>query len=121
MKYFLLWFACFLVILGSGNLYCQSNILPGEYSAGIATDGWTLHQGSGMRVYSLFVLFEKPFDTVPTVSITITGIDASKDFNLRYRVKVERITTAGMLIKISTWEDTKLYLIEGQWRAIERR
>ena len=112
--------AVFISLL-STIVIAQSNILSGDFSVGTQTEGWTLDKGSDTRVFTIFVLFEVPFETAPDVSISVLGIDSDKDANLRYKVKIEKVTTAGMTIKISTWADSKLYLVEGKWKAIERQ
>ncbi len=90
----------------------------GQFDLSAQTEGWTLHQGEGTRYYQLIITFDKPFESAPTVTYGITGFDASTEKNLRLNVKVEKVTITGFVIRISTWQDSKVFSVSGNWLAI---
>jgi hypothetical protein len=64
------------------------------------------------------VLFDRAFSHPPIVQLSLVGIDASKDDNLRLRLRAEDITAQGFTLLAETWLNTKLWSIEVSWLAI---
>lgn len=117
MKNLLLTAVLFLLFGFVSNLSAQQ-VLGGTFEANSSVSGFTLDKNSGDRFYSTYVSFEKGFDTMPTIMLTVTKLEAGKDTNLRYQVSAEAVSRDGFTIKIKTWSDTKIYNIGGNWAAI---
>ncbi|XP_059143538.1 uncharacterized protein LOC131930890 [Physella acuta] len=65
------------------------------------------------------IKFAKPYGTPPTVVLHLEALDANKDTNLRYSVRVGQITTTGAEIILSTWANTLIYGAYVRWYAFE--
>eukprot|EP00118_Oscarella_pearsei_P011223 m.73670 g.73670 ORF g.73670 m.73670 type:complete len:200 (+) comp35855_c0_seq5:473-1072(+) len=63
------------------------------------------------------VKFKKAFPSNPTVTLGITNLDASKDFNVRIAVRPTKITKYGFQAYIVTWADSILYGVTLSWIA----
>jgi H-type lectin domain len=81
-------------------------------------EGWTLLEGSGLRHYRHVVEFERHFSGPPVVQLGVVGVDASKDDNLRLRVRAEDITPTGFTIMVATWLNTQLWAVDVSWLAV---
>ena len=94
-------------------------IQKGDFSADTSSEGWSLGSGNGPRTHIVFVTFEKPFETVPTVMVTLTGYDASvaKDGAVRLTLKTEKVSREGFVIKVQTWADCHVGAVNGSWMA----
>ena len=114
----LMMISALLVLMLSGVALGQ-NILKGDFSADINAEGWSLGSGSGPRSHIIFVTFEKPFDTAPTIVLTLSGYDAStgKDGTVRVSVKAEKVSRDGFVIKVQTWADSRVGAVYGSWMA----
>lgn len=95
----------------------QAKVATGKYSANSASQGYTLAKNSGERSHSIEITFPKPFDTKPSVIVTVTMVDADKGSNVRYSVEPASISRDGFTVKISTWGDTHIYGVGGSWIA----
>lgn len=82
-------------------------------------DGWTLEQGTGERSYWTRVLFERPFLSAPFVTVCLSGIDASKDSNLRLVMEPHDITQFGFELELRTWSDSSISYAAVTWMALE--
>ena len=80
--------------------------------------GFTLHEGVGPRTHGQAVVFERPFSAPPVVQLGVVGVDASKDHNLRLRVRAVDITANGFTIVVETWLHTQLWNVDVSWLAI---
>jgi hypothetical protein len=81
-------------------------------------EGFTLHDGVGPRTHGQPVVFERPFSAPPVVQLGVVGVDASKDHNLRVRVRAEDITANGFTIVVETWLHSQLWSVDVSWLAI---
>lgn len=93
------------------------SVQSGTWSITPATSGYTLDKGTGERTMTIDIDFNKPFDTKPNVVLSVTQIDADKDFNQRFNIEAMSISRDGFTIKIRTWADSKVYSISGFWVA----
>ncbi len=91
----------------------------GDFSANVNTEGWSLNAGSGTRTHMIVVKFVKPFTKVPTVVLSVTTYDcgAGQDGNVRVSAKAEQVGRESFTLKISTWGDSRVAGIEGNWFA----
>ncbi len=92
----------------------------GSFASNYASEDWILNKGEGPRVCKLYIQFDTPFLSAPTVVVNLTGVDAPNDHGLRVSVKVDKVSVTGFLLKIETWEDSRLNGVEGTWFAISK-
>ena len=92
----------------------------GTFSSNYTSEDWILHKGEGPRACKIFIQFDTPFITAPTVLVNLTGIDAPNDHGLRVALKVDKVSVSGFLLKVETWEDSRLNGVEGSWLAISK-
>ncbi len=104
------------MLAGCSTMFSQS-IAHGQFTAGPETEGWNLNDGTGQRSVQIMVLFDKPFESAPTVTLGITGFDISNEKGVRLSVKVEKVTIAGFVIRVTTWADSKIFSVSGDWFA----
>lgn len=96
----------------------QVQVLSGTWKANsTSTPSYTLHENEGERSVVISVPFLKPFETTPSVILSVNKLDAEAVTNVRYSVKALTVTRDGFTIQISTWAETKLYGISGYWLA----
>ena len=76
---------------------------------------WT---GSGDRAVTVYVKFAHPKDGVPKVSAALGAIDAGNGHNMRVALAVQDIDERGFNLVASTWGDTQLAQVNGNWIAI---
>ena len=105
------------MLAGASTLFAQT-IAHGQFSAGSVTEGWTLSDGTGVRSAQIMVLFDKPFESAPTVTLGVTGFDISNEKGIRMTVKVENVSIAGFVIRVTTWADSRISSVSGDWFAI---
>ena len=94
------------------------SLLSAVGSMGSSGEGWSLHEGEGERRFAQQIVFERPFSSPPVVQIGVVGFDASKDHNLRLRVRAEQITAAGFTIIVETWLHSQVWSVDLSWLAI---
>ena len=92
----------------------------GNCASNYASEDWILHKGDGPRVCKVFIHFDTPFLSAPTVVVNLTGVDAPTDHGLRVSLKVDKVSVTGFLLRIETWEDSKINGVEGTWFAISK-
>ncbi|MFO7446546.1 MAG: H-type lectin domain-containing protein [Ignavibacteriaceae bacterium] len=95
----------------------QDGVQSGKFAVNTATASYNLHKNSGDRSVTIEISFTKPFDIKPTVVLSVTQLDADKDTNVRYSVDASSVSRDGFTIKVSTWADSKIYGLSGQWIA----
>lgn len=85
---------------------------------GSLNEGWSLLGGSGDRAYRHVVSFARPFSAPPVVHLAVVGFDASKQDNLRLRVRAESVDAHGFTIVVETWLHTQIWSVDVSWLAI---
>ena len=85
--------------------------------------GWTLldsdeGDGEAPRSFRYAVSFAAPFSAPPVVQLGVVGLDASKDDNLRLKVRAEAISRTGFTVLVETWLHTRLWSVDVSWLAI---
>jgi H-type lectin domain len=93
-------------------------LLSAVVPLGSLLEGWTLLDGSGARSFRHAVTFEHAFSAPPVVQLSVVGLDASKDDNLRLRVRAEAISARGFTLLVETWLHTKIWGVDVSWLAI---
>ncbi len=111
--------AVFIVLFLSlpTSTFSQSKFVTGKYTANTNNSGFTLDKNTGPRTYSMEVNFLNPFESRPEVIVTVSILDADKATNVRYNVEATAISRDGFTIKITTWDDSKIFGIGGNWIA----
>jgi hypothetical protein len=91
----------------------------GTFAADLTAEGWALNGGSGRRTHILFIRFARPFAVRPAVLLSLSGIDggAGSDGNVRVAVDAENVTREGFVLTITTWADSRVTGVSGQWLA----
>jgi len=107
----------FAVCLTFVSVFAQSGIQSGKFTANASTEGYTLNKNSGDRSVSIEIAFPKPCETKPVIVLSVTSIDADKSTNVRYSVEAVSVSRDGFTIKVSTWSDSKIHGVTGQWIA----
>lgn len=92
----------------------------GTFASNSTSEDWQLHKGDGPRMCKLFIQFDTPFLSAPTVLVNLTGVDAPTDHGLRISLKVDKVTVGGFLLKVETWDESRINGIEGTWFAISK-
>jgi hypothetical protein len=98
-------------------------MMKGDFSANVNSEGWNLNGGSGNRVHMVFVKFAKAFAKEPMVMVSLTSYDGApgKDGNVRVGVKADQITREGFTVKVTTWGDSRVAGVEGNWIAFTNK
>jgi hypothetical protein len=112
-------FAIFVIIF-AGSLTVtspQSKFVTGKYAVNTNSSNFTLDKNTGPRSYLQEVNFLNPFESRPEVIVTVSTLDADKDSNVRFTVEATGISRDGFTIKVTTWGDTKIFGIGGNWIA----
>ena len=81
------------------------------------TDGemWT---GEGPREIRRRVTFSEPYDSPPSVMVSLSMWDFAHAANVRADISAETIDRAGFDIVFRTWGDTRIARVRVAWRAI---
>lgn len=112
-------FAIFVVIFAGSltSTLSQSSFVTGKYEVNVNSSGFTLDENSGQRSYLQEVNFLNPFESRPEVIVTLSMLDADSKTNVRLNVEATAISRDGFTVKITTWGDTKLFGVGGNWIA----
>lgn len=73
--------------------------------------------GEGARQVEVLVTFERPFSSPPIVQVSLNGIDAAHEQNLRLYVTAEKITKSSFRVVAKTWSDTRIARLGVSWMA----
>jgi len=111
---------CMMLVVASTASAQKLTFQKGSFSPNYTTEDWNIDKGDGPRSCKVFVQFDNPFLSAPTVLVNLTGIDAPTDHNLRVSLKVEKVSVSGFLLRIETWQDSHINAIEGTWFAISK-
>ena len=120
MKISKLVFVIFVLLVGSNLLFAQK-IETGKFSFDNTMQNYSLDKQSGDRSMTVYVNFENGFDKKPKVILSVTNLDANTQTNIRYNVEALSVSRDGFSVKVSTWSDTKIMGISGDWLAISEK
>jgi hypothetical protein len=103
----------------------MSNLVPFRLLSSVASlnhtlEGWTLlAEGTQeKRFFCHYVPFETPFARAPLVQLSIVGVDASNEDNLRLKVRAIDINQLGFTIEAETWFNSRIWSLDISWLAI---
>lgn len=97
----------------------RNSIQGGKIEIFSSEEGWSLSEGNGDRSYWKRFVFEKEFMHAPFVTVSLAGIDASKDTNLRLVLQAHNVTQFAFDLEIRTWADTTIDYVALTWMAYE--
>ncbi len=120
-RLFALSVASLVIFLGttSSNFALEEDqIATGKFNVTKNSSGFNLHDGEGPREFTMEVKFKKEFTTKPKILLSVTSVDANTKGNVRYKIETSFVSEQGFIIKFSTWDDSKVYGLSGQWMAI---
>jgi len=119
MRFITLFVSVFSVlIIFSAEMKAQATLEVGFFSFNEGTPGYTLNNGEGDRFVQLEVRFTKTFNSKPEVIFSVEQLDCSIDGNIRYSIESSLVTRESFLLKIKTWQDTRIFAIRGKWIAV---
>jgi len=110
-------FAFFVLFFAAATAISAQNIQSGDYTADYNSADFALHQEKGTRSYDIDVSFTKSFEAVPKIVLAVNMIDADNRYNVRYKVEAKSVSRDGFTIKVTTWNDSKVWGIAGSWMA----
>ena len=95
------------------------NIQTGEYEGCFPWKKHYMNMDSGIRIVTHHITFEKKYEAIPHVMVSISSLDAGSngkfDKNIRIKVYAKNIDTSGFDIQIHTWECSTLFGVKVSW------
>ncbi|KUG24771.1 outer membrane protein [hydrocarbon metagenome] len=107
----------FVIILLSALFLHAQEMVSGQWRLTQSDGGFSLNSGNGDRIMQKEIRFAKPFESKPDVSIMVSFLDVDRNQNIRYDVKAISVSRDGFVIRVKTWNDTKIFGIGGYWFA----
>lgn len=107
----------FVIILSSALFLHAQEMVSGQWRLTQSDGGFSLNSGNGDRIMQKEIRFAKPFESKPDVSIMVSFLDVDRNQNIRYDVKAISVSRDGFVIRVKTWNDTKIFGIGGYWFA----
>lgn len=95
-------------------------IKSGEFSADYTKAGFSLHENKGTRTFDMDINFDKSFGEMPNVFVSVTTVDADVKDNVRFKVEARGQSRDGFTIKVTTWGESKIFGIGGNWLAYSK-
>ena len=77
-----------------------------------------MYYSSGDRSYIKHIYFNKKYDTIPNVHVSLSGFDIINSKNARIKVFTRNVNEYGFDINIFTWADTSIYAAKVSWISI---
>lgn len=103
----------------------MSNLVPFKLLSSVASlthrlEGWTLLEAGTeeKRFFCQYVPFESTFARAPLVQLSMVGVDASNEDNLRLKLRAIDINQLGFTIEVETWFNTRIWSVDVSWLAI---
>ncbi len=115
MKKLLLYLTVLFSIAFTSIITAQTQ--SGVWNSKIGDPSYNLDSGIGERSNTIEIKFPKSYDVKPEVFVSVSELDADKNFNCRYDVEALSVSKEGFKIKIKIWADTKIFSIGGYWLA----
>ena len=91
-------------------------IQTGEYLAKFSWDKiHYMHSSFGPRSFKVHINFDKKYERIPHVMVSLKGFDANGDRNIRLYVFSENVSVYGFDVVIGTWNDSLIYEAHVSW------
>jgi hypothetical protein len=109
----------FLSLILVTNLFGQK-VESGKFSGNYKSQGYSLNDGEGRRTFSVEVRFENSFESTPEIILSVTYLNAEtkEGVRIKYELVKKAVSRDGFIIEISTWDDSKIHEIRGEWFAL---
>lgn len=93
------------------------NIQSGEYTAFFPCGQHYMNKDEGVRTFTQHINFEKKYEVIPRVMVSLSSIDACtfNNKNIRVKVNAANIDTSGFDIQIITWFNSSLFEVKVSW------
>ena len=93
------------------------NIQSGEYTAFFPCGQHYMNKDEGARTFTQHIKFEKKYEVIPRVMVSLSSLDACTFNNKNVRVKINatNIDTSGFDIQIITWFNSSLFEVKVSW------
>jgi hypothetical protein len=104
-----------LSVIFSSITFSQTVVQSGVWTVNPSIAGYNMDKNSGERIVTVDIQFPKPFETKPTVVLSVTQVDIDKNFNSRYNVEAISVSRDGFTLKVRTWSDSKVFSLSGYW------
>ena len=93
------------------------NIQSGEYTAFFPCGQHYMNKDEGVRTFTQHINFEKKYEAIPRVMVSLSTLDACTFNNKNVRVKVNatNIDTSGFDVQIITWFNSSLFEVKVSW------
>jgi hypothetical protein len=95
----------------------QTQIQSGNFAFNATVEGYTLDKNVGERSTSIEITFAKPFEKKPKIVLTVCMFDGDTKSNVRYKIEPYSISRDGFMIRATTWSESKIYELRGNWIA----
>ncbi len=97
-------------------------VLSSNVSVSVLSEGWNLADPSpdeeDIRSYTVEVIFDSPFLSVPVVQLGLMGFDIDQRDSSRLTIRAGYINESGFQAVISTWASSRVYAAAFNWLAI---
>ena len=95
----------------------KTNIQTGEYTASFPCGQHYMNKDEGVRTFTQHINFEKKYEAIPRVMVSLSTLDACTFNNKNVRVKVNatNIDTSGFDVQIITWFNSSLFEVKVSW------
>ena len=77
-----------------------------------------VESGAGPRIFRTHIDFDTDFANIPMVHVGISGFDIDNRDTARLALGTKNITRSGFDLTVTTWLDTRIYMIEVNWLAL---
>lgn len=121
MKHFLMTVGLLVfVVVAATPLIAQTVDVPTQQiqMGTFSSSGTSLSDGKGERVLNVAINFPKPFNVKPDVIVALTLIDVAGGVGARVGVTATGISRDGFSAVIKTWENSKVFAVQGTWVAV---
>jgi outer membrane protein OmpA-like peptidoglycan-associated protein len=107
----------FVIITLFVTSFSLAQMASGDFFFDKSVSGYTLDKNSGSRVVEKEITFSVPFESKPQVYTSITVVDAANKTKIRYSVEAKAVSRDGFILKVTSWGDTQINGIGGNWFA----
>lgn len=97
----------------------KDSLQTGRIDLSASDPNWNLADGEGDRAQWTRVYFERPFRRAPQIMLTLVGLDAANDRNLRITLEHHSVTPYAFDLEARTWSDSSLHYVSVMWTAFD--
>ncbi len=112
-----MFFAVVIALFALASTATAQTIQGGKFKADYNSAGWSLHENEGFRSFSIDIVFKKSFEKRPEIVLSTTMLDTDQKYPTRYKIEAKAVSSEGFLLEVTTWGDSRVNAIEGNWIA----